>query len=482
MVGTRRTKYIHKEANMKRLATIRIGLLVVLSILSIGYWSVAAQAFPIKYTFSGTAAFGDINGVAFDDVSFKISISGDTIHVDATTDPTTPLISNLSGTITISGPGINVVGRFTDPITVFVNHTNQAVGFGNALLGDLIDLYVPGAGLNTYNLSSLFGPVTAGESAAGSTLFFSQFGGVTLDIGLLTFDDIGDVTFAAVPKPPLLVDFDGDSKSDISLWRPGDGFWYIKQSSNGAVTQTQWGIGALNDVIVPGDYDGDGKTDIAVWRPGDGVWYIKRSSDGTVVQTQWGLGALGDVPVPGDYDGDGKTDIAIWRPGDGFWYIINSSTGLLAFTQWGTGVLSDVPVPGDYDGDGKTDIAVWRPGDGFWYIINSSTGLPTFTQWGTGVLSDVPVPGDYDGDGKTDIAFWRPGDGFWYIHRSLDGAVTQTPWGILNDVPIPGDYDGDGKTDIAVWRPGDGFWYILGSLGVVTQTQWGIVNDIPLSR
>ena len=469
---------------MKRLIRLRIGLVGVLSILFIGYWSVAAQAFPIKYTLSGTAAFGDINGVAFDDVSFKISISGDTINVDATTDPTTPVISNLSGTITISGPGINVVGRFTDPITVFVNHTDQAVGFGNAPLGDLIDLYVPGAGLNTYNLSSLFGPVTAGESAAGSTLFFSQFGGVTLDIGLLTFDDIGDVTFAAVPNPLFLVDFDGDSKSDISLWRPGDGFWYVRQSSNGAVTQTQWGIGALNDVIVPGDYDGDGKTDIAIWRPSDGYWYIKQSSNGVVTQTQFGLGALNDVPVPGDYDGDGKTDIAVWRPADGSWHIRQSSNGTVIERHLGIGPLNDVPVPGDYDGDGKTDVAVWRPGDGFWYVLQSSNGVVTQTPFGLGAMNDVPVPGDYDGDGKTDIAVWRSGDGYWYVLRSLDGVVTQTPWGTgtLNDVPIPGDYDGDGKTDIAVWRPGDGFWYILGSLGAVTQTQWGIVNDIPLSQ
>ncbi len=209
---------------MKRLSTLRICLLVALPILFLGYWSVVAEAFPIKYTFTGTSAFGDINGVAFDDVYFKVSISGDTINVDTTTDPTTPTITNLSGTITIQGPGLNVVGRFIDPIKVFVNHTDQAVGFGDATLDlDLIDLFVPGVGLNTYNLNAIQGPITAGEFTFGSTLFFNQFGGVALDIGLLTFDDIGEVTFEAVPKPPFLVDFDGDSKSDVSVWRPADG-------------------------------------------------------------------------------------------------------------------------------------------------------------------------------------------------------------------------------------------------------------------
>ncbi|MFB3886433.1 MAG: FG-GAP-like repeat-containing protein [Thermodesulfobacteriota bacterium] len=291
-------------------------------------------------------------------------------------------------------------------------------------------------------------------------------------------------SFLTGAKYSVFGDFDKDGKTDITVWRGGDGFWYNHRSSDGGVIQTQWGTAALSDLPVPGDYDGDGKADIAVWRPGDGYWYIKRSSDGVVLQTPWGAGSLNDVPVPGDYDGDGKADIAVWRPGDGFWYIKRSSDGVITQTAWGTGSLNDVPVPGDYDGDGKADVGVWRPGDGNWYIKRSSDGVVSQTPWGTGSLNDVPVPGDYDGDGITDVAVWRPGDGFWHIKRSSDGLVTQTPWGTraLNDVPIPGDYDGDGMTDIGVYRPGSGDWYVIPSGGEDPfLLQWGgDVSDQPL--
>ncbi len=80
-----------------------------------------------------------------------------------------------------------------------------------------------------------------------------------------------------------VADFDGDGKSDISVFRPSNGFWYIMQSSGG-YSSVQWGLAF--DTLVPGDYDGDGKTDLAVYRRGffastggdNNTWYILSST------------------------------------------------------------------------------------------------------------------------------------------------------------------------------------------------------------
>jgi N-acetylneuraminic acid mutarotase len=271
-------------------------------------------------------------------------------------------------------------------------------------------------------------------------------------------------------------DFDDDGKTDISIWRPSTGTWFIlKSSSAGNYESRLWGI--ANDVLVPGDYDGDGETDTAVWRPSNGVWFILFTFGGNPQGKTVSWGINGDVPVPGDYDGDGKTDIAIWRPSTGVWYIINSADSSITTRLWGES--TDIPVVGDYDNDGKSDIAQWRPANGRWFIINSGNGSIRIDTWG--IPGDKPVPGDYDGDGRNDLAIWRLSTGIWYIVNSSNSTVSTLLWGENTDKPVPGDYDGDGKTDIAQWRPSNGRWFVVSSSGSSFPiTTWGMNGDIPV--
>ncbi len=58
------------------------------------------------------------------------------------------------------------------------------------------------------------------------------------------------------------------------------------------------------------DFDGDGKTDVSVFRPSEGNWYLNRSTDGFVA---YNFGISTDVLTPADYDGDGKADTSVFR-------------------------------------------------------------------------------------------------------------------------------------------------------------------------
>ena len=303
----------------------------------------------------------------------------------------------------------------------------------------------------------------------------------------------GSVT--ATNRNPV-ADFDGDGKTDISVFRPENGFWYISKSSGG-YSFIQWGLGT--DTLVPGDYDGDGKTDVAVYRssrraPG-GTWYIWRSSDNTYLAGQ--IAHISDFsrdrPVPEDYDGDGKTDLAVYTRSDygsapSNFITLQSSTNSVGTTQWG--VSSDTRVPADYDGDGKADLAVFRylflsvnPASPTWSILQSTNSAMKVEQFGLIqylVNYDAPVQGDYDGDGKADIAVWRPSNGYWYYISSRDKSFNSYQFGLSGDKPVPGDYDGDGKTDFAVFRPSNGTWYIQQSTKGFRAEQFGLSTDIPI--
>lgn len=255
----------------------------------------------------------------------------------------------------------------------------------------------------------------------------------------LSADDAATREFRWGNASDVLVpaDYDGDGRTDFAVWRPENGVWYIHQSGDDQVLLVKWGTttvhptGGLPDVPVPADFDGDDRTDLGVWRPDTGEWWVLRSSNdydqSSPMLVRWGK--LGDVPVQADYDGDGRADQAIFRSTEDRWYIRESSTGKMTVQPFGLAGL-DRLVPADYDGDGKADIAVYR--SGVWYVMSSQT---TETElFHLGFNDDVPVPADYDGDHQTDYAVYR--NGTWYIYDSSNPRLRSYNFGQLGDTPV----------------------------------------------
>src|SRR5262249_31297674 len=128
---------------------------------------------------------------------------------------------------------------------------------------------------------------------------------------------------------------------------------------------------------VKNDFDGDGESDLIVWRPQGGMWFILNSGDNfdyakhVAIQ----LGLPGDVPLVGDFDGDGRADLSVWRPSNGYWFFRLSRQNYATITAIQWGLKRDIPKVGDFDGDGMDDLAVYRPSTGNYLVLRSASSF-----------------------------------------------------------------------------------------------------------
>lgn len=221
----------------------------------------------------------------------------------------------------------------------------------------------------------------------------------------------GPLPFAgAEPPAPLCPDaMDCDS---VVLVTPGSQLRLLDEVMPGAGIN-QFYFGTPEDVPLMGDWNGDGVATPGMYRPSNGFAYIRYSNDLGPGDEEFFYGIPGDVPLVGDWDGDGKDTLAIYRSGEVF--VRNElGTGPAEFSFY-YGVPGDRPFAGDFDGDGDDSVGLYRESSGYVYFRNSlNSGVADF-EFFYGAPSDRILAGDWNGNGKDTVAVYRPTSGTIYF-------------------------------------------------------------------
>ncbi|MBK7933319.1 MAG: VCBS repeat-containing protein [Acidobacteria bacterium] len=430
-------------------------------------------------TFTGTSATGsvcaatcitgeDLPSVART-INYRVTVRDNLGGVaDATTDVTF-VNTTTPFTVTSQNSAVSYAGNSAQTVTWNVSGTTAApINTANVKITFSAD------GGTTFPYTLVAATPNDGSDTILIPNVSTTTGRIKVEAVSNIFFDINNasVTVTAAPVAGIRApfDYDGDDKTDLSIFRPGVGQWWVNRSSNG--TNFALAFGSATDEITPADFTGDQKSDFAFFRSTTGAWFVLRSEDFSFFS--FPFGTTGDTPITGDFDGDGKADATVFRPSTNTWFIQKSTGGtdILGF-----GAAGDKPVVGDYDGDGKADIAIFRPSVGQWWVRRSSNG--TVFALAFGVLTDKPVQGYYTADNKTDIALWRPSTGTWFILRSEDNSFYSAPFGVTTDITVPGDYDGDDRYDTAVFRPSTNTWFVQRTTAGTLIQAFGAAGDIP---
>ncbi|MDP8237340.1 MAG: C39 family peptidase [Candidatus Erginobacter occultus] len=245
-------------------------------------------------------------------------------------------------------------------------------------------------------------------------------------------------------------DFNGDSISDIAIFRPSTGMWSIRGVG-------RYYFGRSGDIPVPADYNGDGRADIAIFRPSNGLWSVRGV-------TRFYFGQSGDYPIPMNYR-SGYATAGIFRPSTGLWSFRGGN-------RFYFGSSGDIPVIGPWKTRsgkwGAPCIAVFRPSTGMWSV----RGL---TRFYFGSSGDIPVPGAYSTSSTEPWkgAIFRPSTGLWSIR-----GRGRYYFGSSGDIPVPGDYNSTWGDEIAIFRPSTGLWSIRGG----NRYYYGSSGDSPATR
>ncbi len=231
---------------------------------------------------------------------------------------------------------------------------------------------------------------------------------------LTSFFAPGELTVVG-PAPPTPLCPDGYDCDTLALVDGGSQYALLNNTVS-TTTDGQFYFGQPGDVALYGDWDGDGTDTPAMFRPSNGFVYLRNDNQTGVAHQEFFFGIEGDIPIVGDWDGDGDDTLAIYRNGEVF--VANQLGTVTAEYSFYFGNPGDRPFAGDFDGNGVDSVGLYRESSGFVYFRDSlSSGTADFDFY-YGAPEDKIVAGDWDGDGDDTVAVYRPSTGTVYFRLS----------------------------------------------------------------
>jgi hypothetical protein len=183
-----------------------------------------------------------------------------------------------------------------------------------------------------------------------------------------------------------------------------------------AATISDFYYGTPADMPLMGDWDGDGTATPGMYRPSNGFVYLRNTNDLGGADMEFYFGIPGDIPIVGDWNNDGYDTLGIYRNGRVF--IKNTLGTGFADYDFYYGVPGDRPFTGDFNGDGIDTLGLYRESSGYVYFRNTlDFGVADFSFW-YGAPSDRILAGDWNGDGEDTVAVYRQSDDKVYFRMS----------------------------------------------------------------
>ena len=206
------------------------------------------------------------------------------------------------------------------------------------------------------------GATKLGLFAADSSEWFLDANGNAIWEGCEV--DICSRSFGGSEDLPVVGQWKNRGEDRIAIFRRAGNHWQLDVNGNERLESCKidkclsLSIYQSGDVPVAGDWTGRGTTQLGLFRPGTGQWFLDRKNN-----KSWNgckkdicissFGQTGDVPVSGDWSAAGISRIGIFRPSTGEWFLDFNGNGiwdgpLIDLYVQSYGHAGDIPVVGKW--------------------------------------------------------------------------------------------------------------------------------------